>query len=108
GCNNIALTWPTGTALATVDAAVNPADALIAIWRFDSAAQRFRGFAPAAGPANDLTTVRMLDAVFVCLSAAGSLALPGLPETGSSPTPSPTPSATVSPGAGTGRDCNVA
>jgi len=77
GCNNIALTWPSGTALTTVVAAVNTPGAVAAIWHFDAFGQRFRGFSPTApSVANDLTTINRLEAVFICLNAPATIARP--------------------------------
>lgn len=76
GCNNVALTWPTGTPAATVAAAVAPASVLVSMWRFESAGQRFQGFAPSAPQASDLPPVRRLDPAFVCVSKAATLTRP--------------------------------
>jgi hypothetical protein len=76
GCNNVSLTWPDGTPTTEVAASITPADALVAIWRFDNPAQTFQGFAPRFPEASDLTTVNRLDAVFVCMSAPGTLTRP--------------------------------
>jgi hypothetical protein len=76
GCNNLVLTWPNGTPTSQVAAAVSPAEALIAVWRFDAAQGRFFGFSPQAAQASDLTMVNRLDAVFLCLRGPGVLARP--------------------------------
>jgi hypothetical protein len=78
GCNNVVLTWPDATPTSQVAAAVSPAEALIAVWRFDAAQERFFGFAPQAPQASDLPLVNRLDAVFLCLSAPGTLARPAV------------------------------
>jgi hypothetical protein len=76
GCNNVALTWPYGTLTGEVAASITPASALVAIWRFDNTAQTFQGFAPRFPETSNLTAVNRLDAVFVCMSAAGTLTRP--------------------------------
>lgn len=78
GCNNISITWPNGTATSVVAQAISPATALIAIWRFDNADKRFTGYSPIPNAPNDLTTVNRIDAVFVCMNAAGSLTRPAI------------------------------
>lgn len=77
GCNPLAATWPSGTAVAAVAAAVSPAEALVSIWKFDVAARRWLGYAPAAPPeVSDLAAVERLDAIFVCMGAPGSVTRP--------------------------------
>jgi hypothetical protein len=78
GCSNQALTWPVGTALATVAAAVSPSGALLSIFRLDPVQQRFRGFSPTAPAfANDYTMVETpLEAVFFCMRSPGTLNRP--------------------------------
>lgn len=78
GCNNVTLTWPTGTPADEVAAAVSPTAAVVAIWRFDAATQRFAGFAPGFASISDLNGVGRLDAVFVCVGQAATLSRPSL------------------------------
>ena len=84
GCNNIALSFPDGTASQTVVQAVTPAGMVQAMWRHDAAQNRFEGFSPAAPQASDLLTVRFLDAVWICVAASAE-------------GPSPTPESTGTP-----------
>jgi hypothetical protein len=86
GCNNIALTFPDGTASATVTQAVTPAGTLQAMWRHNAPLNKFEGFSPTAPQASDLLTVNFLDAVWLCLGAAAPAA--------STPPPVPTPGPT--------------
>ncbi|MFQ5879469.1 MAG: Gmad2 immunoglobulin-like domain-containing protein [Dehalococcoidia bacterium] len=66
GWNNVALTFPDGTPMVAVVAAVSPPQALAIVWRYDAPAQQWHGFDPEAPPAvNTLTSVDFLDAVFV-------------------------------------------
>ena len=69
GCNNIALTFPEGTASQMVVQAVTPAGAVQSMWRHNAAQNRFEGFSPAAPQASDLLTVNALDAVWLCVAA---------------------------------------
>lgn len=78
GCNNEALTWPVGTALSTVAAAVAPPSALMSIFKLDTATGRFRAYSPTAPSfANDYNTVETaLEAVFLCVSSTATLNRP--------------------------------
>jgi len=77
GCNPVAATWPNGTSVATVAAAVTPPAALDAIWKFDPPTSVPLGYSPAAPPeVNDLVVVNRLDAIFVCMSEPGAIVRP--------------------------------
>jgi hypothetical protein len=76
GCNPTTMTWPDATAIETVVGAVAPAEALDAIWKFDPEAGEWQGHSPAAPEASDLVSVDMLDAVFVCMNATGTIGRP--------------------------------
>jgi uncharacterized repeat protein (TIGR01451 family) len=78
GCTNVSLTWPDDTPVRTVALAASPSTALIGIWRLDAVAGHFRGWSPLPGAPNDLTTVRRLDAVFICMRAPGALLRPAI------------------------------
>jgi beta-lactamase superfamily II metal-dependent hydrolase len=80
GCNNIALTFPDGTASQAVVNAVQPSGAVQSIWRYDALLKKSEGFSPAAPQASDLLTVDFLDAVWICVTA---------PQAGTSPTAGP-------------------
>ena len=75
-CNNVSLTWPNGTPTGAVARAITPPSALVAIWRYDNATQRFQAFSPQFPQASDLLTVNRLDAVFICMSGPGTLSRP--------------------------------
>ena len=75
-CNNVALTWPSGTSMDVVAAAISPPEAVIAIWRFNNQAQRFEGYSPRFPQASDLRTANIIDAVFICMDAPGTLTRP--------------------------------
>jgi hypothetical protein len=78
GCTNVALTWPAGTPLSTVAAAVTPAGVLESIFKLDPVMMRFRGYSPTAPAfANDYTMVESsLEAVFICVRSPGTLNRP--------------------------------
>ena len=74
GCNNIALTFPNGTASQMVVDAVTPAGVVDAMWRHNAAQSAFEGFSPAAPQASDLLSVDFLDAVWLCVTGAAPAA----------------------------------
>ena len=77
GCNNVALTWPGGTNLDTVAAAVTPAGALESIFRYDSTLGRVFSYSPLPNAPVDYTMVTTnLEAVFICMRAPGTLNRP--------------------------------
>lgn len=78
GCTNLALTFPAGTPLASVAQGVSTGAGLLSIFRLDAASGRFLGYSPAVPAfANDYTTVgARLEAVFICVRAAGTLTQP--------------------------------
>jgi hypothetical protein len=83
GCNNVAVTWPSGTPLTMVSGAITPPTALESIWRLDNAQQKYYGFSPlpsaAADMANDYNTVLViLEPVYVCMREAGTFNRPDL------------------------------
>jgi murein DD-endopeptidase MepM/ murein hydrolase activator NlpD len=90
GCNNIALTFPDGTASQTVVAAVTPAGVVQAVWRHNAALSTFEGFSPAAPGASDLLSVSFLDSVWICVAEA-------LPTVPTSPPATPTTTFVPSP-----------
>ncbi len=56
--------------------AATSAQAVVTMWHFDSAAQTFEGFAPSSRGASNFMTLNRLDAVFLCMSAPGTLTRP--------------------------------
>jgi hypothetical protein len=77
GCNPLAATWADGTPIAVVAGAVAPAEALDAIWNFDAASSTWQGYAPGVpADVNNLVSVNRLDAIFVCVNAAATIARP--------------------------------
>lgn len=77
GCNPVALTWDDGTAATTVAQGVDPANALVSIWKYLPAENRWIGYSAGAPAAvSDLQTVERLDAAFVCVNAAATITRP--------------------------------
>jgi hypothetical protein len=82
----VTLTFPTGTDAASAAAAVSPADALDTIWRLDNVSRTFQAFMPQAPQASDLTSVNLLDAVFMCVDAGATISMPTVsPDAAGSP-----------------------
>jgi hypothetical protein len=94
GCNNIALSFPDGTACDTVVDAVTPAGVVGAMWRHNAALNKWDGFSPAAPAASDLKTVNLWDAVWLCVARAPAPAptatVPPAVPTATPPSPTPT------------------
>ena len=81
GCTNVGLTWPQGTTLGVIAAAVSPADALESIWKQTVRNDRlvFIAWSPIAGAPNDYTNTELpLEAAFICMDAPGTLERPNL------------------------------
>ena len=86
GCNMVTLTFASGTDAASAAAAVSPADALDTIWRLDNVSRTFQAFMPQAPQASDLTSVNLLDAVFMCVDAGATISMPTVsPDAAGSP-----------------------
>jgi hypothetical protein len=76
GCNPLVATWPDGTPIETVVKAVSPPEALIAVWTFDPESVTWEGDSVTAPDASDLKSVSILQAIFVCMSAPGTISRP--------------------------------
>lgn len=73
GCNNVSLTWPVNTPLATVAAGVS-GTTLIAIWRLETLQGFYVGYSPLPNAPNDYTAVvERLEAAFICVTGPGTL-----------------------------------
>jgi hypothetical protein len=100
GCNNVALTYPDGTAVGVVVGSIDPQGATYAIWRLNASppppatGPRYEGFAPAAPQASDLQGVNFLEAVFLCVSVPATITMPAVQPW---PYPIPLPQATPGP-----------
>ena len=73
-CNPVVNTYPDGTAIDTIAAAVSPPGILVALWQFEGGI--WLGYPPRFPEVNDLTSMDLLDVVFACVSAAGSFSRP--------------------------------
>jgi hypothetical protein len=78
GCNNVTMTWPSGTPTAMVIASVMPPSAVVALWRYEARDQRFIGFSPQFPGASDFTTLTRLDAAFICVNAPAVMLRPAV------------------------------
>ena len=83
GCTNVGLSFPDGTPVDVVHDAVHgahiPTHIVEAVWKYDPATRRFLGWSPQSGAPNDFEQVNRLDAVFICMDAAGQLVQPATP-----------------------------
>jgi hypothetical protein len=94
GCNNVSLTFATGTQTSVVAAAVTPSSAIRSIWRYNNASQTFQGFSPQFPAQSDLQTVNLFDPVFICMNMPGTFVRPLLLP-GQTPTPATTGTTTA-------------
>lgn len=76
GCNNVTVTWPTGTATSTAAAAITPASGLLSIWQFNNASQKFTAYSPIPNAPNDYTSMSRAQPVFVCMTEPGTMTRP--------------------------------
>jgi len=75
GCNSVTLTFPDGTAIATVAAAVQ-GTALVSIYETPANAPQL-AYYPDPSAASNLASVQHGDAATICVQGAGTLAQPG-------------------------------
>jgi PKD repeat protein len=75
-CNNVAATWPDGTPITVVTAAVSPPGGLVTIWVFINTQQRYAGYSAAPNAPNDLTAVNRGQPMFICMNVNGTLTRP--------------------------------
>lgn len=78
GCTNVASTFPDATPTGTIVSNVNPSTAVLSVWEYDSANQRFKGYLPGATQATDLPTVNRLDAIYICVNAPATFTEPAI------------------------------
>jgi hypothetical protein len=77
GCFLVGSTWDDGTSVATVAAAVKPAEALDAMWALAGpGATAWAGFSPSALAASDLKSLDLLQAFFICMNEPGTVDRP--------------------------------
>jgi hypothetical protein len=73
-CNPLANTYPDGTTITTIAGAVSPPGILVALWHFEGGI--WLGYPPRFPEVSDLTSMDLLDVVFVCISTAGTFSRP--------------------------------
>ena len=74
GCNPLATTYPDGTTVQTLAAAIAPPETLAAMWKFEAGA--WLGYSPEFPQASDLATTAFLDVGFLCTNAPGTFVRP--------------------------------
>jgi hypothetical protein len=74
GCNPLASTYPDGTTVQTLAAAVAPPETLLAMWKFGASA--WLGYSPEFPEASDLAATGFLDVVFLCVNDPGTFVRP--------------------------------
>jgi hypothetical protein len=73
-CNPTASTYPDGTTVQTLAAAISPPDILTAMWAFQGGL--WLGYSPLYPEASNLATRDFLDVVFLCVDAVGTFVRP--------------------------------
>jgi YVTN family beta-propeller protein len=68
-CMPVASTYPNATPIATIAAAVVPANVLQGLWEFDGVT--WLGYSPQFPAASNLTQLDRLDVVFICIGGSG-------------------------------------
>ena len=74
GCNPVTTTYPDGTTVQTLTAAIAPPGILTAMWKFQGGI--WLGYSPEFPEASDLATTGFLDVAFLCVDAAGTFVRP--------------------------------
>jgi hypothetical protein len=78
-CNPVASSYADATPIATIAGAVSPSGILISIWKFDPGTATWLGYSAQFPAQSDLTAVDRLDAIFICVSSAGTWSRPLIP-----------------------------
>jgi hypothetical protein len=73
-CNPVASTYPDGTTVQTLAAAISPPDILKAMWALEGGL--WLGYSPLYPEASNLATRDFLDVVFLCVDAVGTFVRP--------------------------------
>ena len=76
GCTDYTSTFPDGTTPDAIVAAVSPSANFSGLWRYDGDQTGYRGFAPGAADANDLTTVKRGEVLRICVTDTATLTAP--------------------------------
>jgi hypothetical protein len=74
GCNPVASTYPDGSDVQTLAAAVSPFESLTSIWKL--VAGRWSAYSPESAEASDLKVTEFLDVVFLCAVTPGTFVRP--------------------------------
>lgn len=73
-CNPVATTYPDGTTVQTLAAAISPPGILLSMWAFEEGF--WLGYSPQYPQASDLAVRGFLDVVFLCVDAPGTFVRP--------------------------------
>ena len=76
GCNPVASTYPDGTPITTIAAGVSPSTILISIWWYNTGTGAWLGYSPQFPDQSNLSSVDRLEAIFICVSSAGTWSRP--------------------------------
>jgi hypothetical protein len=99
-CNEVAVTYADNTNIGRINEAVSPGDIVVGIWKkmWDGQEQSWEwlGYNPEFPEISDLVETDFLDAISICVIAAGSFARP-LTDMPPTPAPTGTPSPTPTP-----------
>ncbi len=75
-CNPVASTYADGTPIATIAAGVSPSGILISIWWYNTGSGTWLGYSAQFPDQSDLSSVDRLEAIFICVSSAGTWSRP--------------------------------
>jgi subtilisin family serine protease len=78
GCNAVGLSFPDGTTPSQVAGLISPPDVFQSMWRLNNTTGSFQAYMAAAPAVSDLTSLRFLDAVFICTTGPGEMELPAV------------------------------
>jgi hypothetical protein len=73
-CNPVSITYPDGTTVQTLTAAVTPSGILTAVWKLQAGV--WLGYSPEYPQASNLAATGFLDVVFLCVDGAGTFVRP--------------------------------
>jgi hypothetical protein len=73
-CNPVTTTYPDGTTVQTLAAAIAPPETLVAMWKFEGGF--WLGYSPEFPQVSDLAVTSFLDVVFFCVDAPATFVRP--------------------------------